>query len=120
MGGVLSALAMGMLVGLALGLSIRASDHSANLQQNYLLLASDLYVSGAPLADVRERLLSIGFAHPEVAIRGEADHLAQSPDSASQQEADLLRQFDAALLATPKSQTTMTPQLATQSAAGPT
>jgi len=113
-------LAVGLLIGLALGISNRASNRSASVQQHYLLLVSDLYAQGVPLANVRDRLLAVGYANPVVAVLSTADQLARLPDSLSQQEADQLHQFAKALAAGPKSPTTVVTQPVSQTGAGPT
>lgn len=97
-------LAVGLVFGLALGLSNRLSDQSANIQQHYMLLVSDLYAQGVPLAAVRDRLVSLGYSNPSVAVLAIADQLARAPDRVSQQEADQLHQFAEALVAGPDSQ----------------
>lgn len=100
-------LAVGLVFGLALGLSNRLSDQSANVQQHYMLLVSDLYAQGVPLASVRDRLVSLGYTNPSVAVLAVADQLAHSRDSVSQQEADQLHQFAEALVAGPDSEATV-------------
>jgi len=113
-------LAVGLLIGLALGFSNRMFDQSVSLQQHYLLLVSDLYAQGMPLANVRDRMLSVGYANPSVAVGGAADQLARSPDPVSQHESEQLRQFANALLAGPGSPTAAATQPVTQAAARPT
>jgi hypothetical protein len=95
-------LAAGLILGLALGMRGRVFDPSASLQEHYLLLASDLYVQGAPIAAVRDRLVHQGYTIPSVAVVGIADQLASSSDKVKQQEADQLHQFAAALAAGPE------------------
>lgn len=98
-------LVLGLAVGVILGLTSRASADSANVQQHYLLLVSDLYAQGVPLASVRDRLISLGYRNPSVAVLAAADQLAHSRDAISQQEADQLHQFAEALVAGPESET---------------
>jgi Bacterial SH3 domain len=111
---------VGLLVGLALGIGTRVADRAANVEQHYLLLVSDLYAQGVPLADVRARLLAVGYAQPSIAVLGAADALARSPDALSQQEAAQLHQLAAVLLAGPESPTTVAPQPVTQPVVGTT
>ncbi len=89
--------AVGLLLGLLVGFRGRLTDHSAQVQQNYMLLVSDLYFQGSPLAAVRDRLIKIGFADASLAVVQTADQLAASPDKVKQQEADQLHQFAEAL-----------------------
>ncbi len=112
-------LAVGLVCGLALGLSNRLSDQSASIQQHYMLLVSDLYAQGVPLASVRDRLVSLGYTNPSVAVLAVADQLAHSQDSVSQQEADQLHQFAEALVAGPDSEATGQSQPALAPTAGP-
>lgn len=99
----IAVLAVGLVVGLVLGLSNRLSDQSANLQQHYMLLVSDLYAQGVPLESVRDRLVALGYTNPSLAVLAVADELARSRDSVSQQEADQLHQFAEALVVGPDS-----------------
>jgi hypothetical protein len=62
-----------------------------------MLLLSDLYYQGAPLASVQDRLLKIGFADASLAVVQTADQLSSSPDKVKQQEADQLHQFAEAI-----------------------
>jgi hypothetical protein len=103
-------LAVGLIFGAAFGLRHRLSDQSNSVQQHYMLLVSDLYAQGVPLASVRDRLISLGYANPSVAVLAVADQLAQAQDSVSQQEADQLHQFAEALVAGPDSQATVQAQ----------
>jgi len=103
-------LAVGLIFGLALGLRSRLSDQSASVQQHYMLLVSDLYAQGVPLASVRDRLISLGYTNPSVAVLAVADQLARAQDSVSQQEADQLHQFAEALVAGPDSEAAGQPQ----------
>ncbi|MGH2460356.1 MAG: SH3 domain-containing protein [Chloroflexota bacterium] len=96
-------LAVGVAFGLALGLSNRLSKPPANVQEHYMLLVSDLYAQGVPLATVRDRLVSLGYSNPSVAVLAVADQLAHSSDRVSQQEADQLHNFAEALVAGPDS-----------------
>ncbi len=96
-------LAVGVAFGLVLGFSNRLSNQPANVQQHYMLLVSDLYAQGVPLAAVRDRLVSLGYSNPSVAVLAIADQLARAPDRVSQQEADQLHQFAEALVAGPDS-----------------
>lgn len=97
-------LAAGLIFGLALGFTNRLTNQTANVQQHYMLLVSDLYAQGVPLASVRDRLVSLGYANPSAAVLAVADQLAHSPDKVSQQESDQLHQFAEALVAGPDSQ----------------
>jgi Bacterial SH3 domain len=87
----------GLLVGAVVGLRGRFDTRSASLQEHYLLLVSDLHAQGAPLSLVRERLISVGFTDPPLAILSVADPLATSPNKVDQQAADQLHQFAQAL-----------------------
>ena len=113
-------LAVGLLIGLALGISNRASGQSTSIQHHYLLLVSDLYAQGAPLTSVRDRLLSVGYTSPSTAALTAADQIARSSDTVSQREADQLQQFAKALVATPASSTAVVAQPVGQTQAGPT
>jgi hypothetical protein len=73
------------------------SNQANVVQQDYMLIASDLYYQGAPLASVRDRLLKLGFSDPPLAVLQTADQLSSSPDKVKQQEADQLHQFAEAL-----------------------
>src|SRR4051812_11920328 len=95
----MAVLAFGLLVGVAFGMRGRLSDQAASIQEHYLLLASDLYAEGAPVAAVRDRLVGLGYANPSVAVVGVADQLTTSSDKVKQQEGDQLHQFAAALAA---------------------
>ncbi len=64
-----------------------------------MLLVSDLYAQGAPLSDVRNRLITLGYQNPSVAVLAVADELAASHDQVKQQEANQLHEFAAALVA---------------------
>src|SRR5258708_3137217 len=77
-------LAAGLLLGPALGMGGRVFDKSASLQEHYLLLASDLYVQGDPIAAVRDRLVLQGYPNPSVSVVGIADQLASSTDKVKQ------------------------------------
>lgn len=112
-------LTIGLLFGLALGLSNRLFHRSADVQQHYMLLVSDLYAQGVPLAAVRDRLVSLGYSNPSVAVLAIADQLARSHDKVSQQEADQLHQFAEALVAEPDSGAAVAGQ-PTASVASPT
>lgn len=101
-------LMLGLIFGLALGLSNRLFNRSADVQQHYMLLVSDLYAQGVPLAAVRDRLVSLGYSNPSVAVLAVADQLARSHDKVSQQEADQLHQFAEALVAGPDSENAAT------------
>jgi hypothetical protein len=92
-------LAAGVLVGAVLGIRGRLTDHTASLQQHYMLLVSDLYAEGAPLPGVRQRLVTVGFANPSEAALAMSSQLAGSPDKVQQQESDQLHQFAEALVA---------------------
>jgi hypothetical protein len=87
----------GLLVGAVVGLRSRFDARSASLQEHYLLLVSDLHAQGAPLSLVRERLISVGFADPPLAILSVADPLTTSLNKVDQQAADQLHQFAQAL-----------------------
>jgi hypothetical protein len=87
----------GLLVGAVIGLRSRFDAQSSSLQEHYLLLVSDLHAQGAPLSLVRERLISVGFADPPIAILSVADPLASSSNKVDQQAADQLHQFAQAL-----------------------
>lgn len=95
---------VGLIVGIALGLTNRSSAQQASIQQHYMLLVSDLYAQGVPLSNVRDRLTSLGYANPSVAVLAVADQLAHSSDTVSQQEADQLHHFAEALVAGPDSE----------------
>ena len=69
-----------------------------------MLLVSDLYAQGVPLATVRDRLVSLGYSNPSAAVLAVADQLAHASDRVSQQEADQLHSFAEALVAGPDSQ----------------
>ena len=97
-------LAVGVAFGLALGLSNRLSRQPSNVQEHYMLLVSDLYAQGVPLATVRDRLVSLGYTNPSAAVLAVADQLAHASDRVSQQEADQLHNFAEALVAGPDSQ----------------
>jgi hypothetical protein len=86
-----------LFLGLALGFRGRLADHTAQVQQDYMLLASDLYFQGSPLTAVHDRLIKVGFPDPSLAVVGAADQLSSSPDKVKQQEADQLHQFAEAL-----------------------
>ena len=89
--------AVGLLLGLALGFRGRLADHTIQVQQDYMLLVSDLYFQGSPLAGVRDRLIKTGFPDASLAVVGVADQLSSSSDKVKQQEADQLHQFAEAL-----------------------
>ena len=112
-------LGAGLLFGLALGLSGRVFGQSADVQQHYMLLVSDLYAQGVPLSNVRDRLVSLGYSNPSVAVLAVADQLAHSQDKVSQQEADQLHQFAEALVAGSDTTTVSQGQALDQSAATP-
>lgn len=88
---------VGLILGLVLGFRGRVADHSSQVQQDYMLLVSDLYFQGSPLTTVRDRLVKIGFADASLAVVQTADQLSASPDKVKQQEADQLHQFAEAL-----------------------
>src|SRR5258708_27673704 len=88
---------VGLVLGLALGFRGRFNNQTNQVQQDYMLLLSDLYYQGTPLAAVRDRLLKIGFADASLAVVQTADQLSSSPDKIQQQEADQLHQFGEAL-----------------------
>ena len=92
-------LAAGLLLGVALGLRGRFFNQTASLEEHYMLLVSDLYAQGVPLTTVRDRLLSLGYKNPSVAVLSVADQLANSNDTIKRQEADQLHQFAEALVA---------------------
>ncbi|HVC33697.1 MAG TPA: SH3 domain-containing protein [Chloroflexota bacterium] len=112
-------LTVGLVFGLALGMSNRLSNQSANVQQHYLLLVSDLYAQGVPLASVRDRLVALGYSNPSVAVLAVADQLAHSKDGVSQQESDQLHQFAEALVAGPGSDASSPSQSQSQSQGQP-
>jgi hypothetical protein len=62
-----------------------------------LLLVSDLHAEGVSLSAVRDRLVTVGFADPTVAVLAVADRLATSPSQVDQQAAAQLHQFADAL-----------------------
>jgi hypothetical protein len=99
-------LAGGVLVGALLGLRGRFFDNSASLQQHYLLLVSDLYAQGAPLASVQDRLQRQGYQDPSTTVLAVASQMSTSSDKVQLQEADQLHQFAAALAATTDSAAT--------------
>src|SRR5271165_580492 len=72
--------AVGLFLGLALGFRGRLADRTTQVQQDYMLLASDLYFQGSPLATVRDRLIKVGFPDTSVAVVGAADQLSSSSD----------------------------------------
>jgi hypothetical protein len=78
---------------MAVGLRGRLANQSSQVQQDYMLLLSDLYYQGAPLASVRDRLLKLGFPDASLAVVQTADQLSSSPDKVKQQEAEQLHQF---------------------------
>jgi len=98
-------LVAGLLLGLGFGMRGRIFDQSASIQEHYLLLASDLYAAGAPVTALRDRLVSVGYASPSVAVVGIADQLSTSSDKVTQQEGDQLHQFASALAAGPDQST---------------
>src|SRR5712692_7971347 len=89
--------AVGLILGLTFGFRGKLADRSALVQQDYMLLVSDLYFQGSPLASVRDRLLKLGFSDASLAVVQTADQLSSSPDKVKQQEADQLHQFAEAL-----------------------
>jgi hypothetical protein len=87
------------VIGSFLGIRGKLFDQSANLQQHYVLLVSDLYAQGAPLPSVRDRLVSVGYTDPPGSVVTMANRLASSGDPIQQQESDQLHQFAEALVA---------------------
>lgn len=103
----LAVLAVGVVLGVILGLSNRPGGQAESIQQHYMLLVSDLYAQGAPITSVHDRLVSVGYSNPSVAVLAVADQLAQSSDKVSQEEATQLHQFAQALVAGPASEATV-------------
>lgn len=113
-------LALGVVVGSFLGMRGRLTDQSATRQEHYMLLASDLYAQGAPLPDIRNRLVGVGFVSPSDSVLQMANQLATSHDKVQQQEGDQLHQFAEALVSGSDSQVALTPIATAEATTVPT
>lgn len=102
-------LVAGLVVGSVVGVRGKMLDQSANLQEHYMLLVSDLYAQGAPLPGIRERLVGVGYTDPSNSVVSMANRLSSSRNAVQQQEGDQLHQFAEALVAGMDKQTVVTP-----------
>lgn len=102
-------LVAGLVVGSFVGIRGKMLDQSANLQEHYMLLVSDLYAQGAPLPGIRERLVGVGYTDPSNSVVTMANRLSSSRNAVQQQEGDQLHQFAEALVAGMDKQNVVTP-----------
>lgn len=87
---------MGLILGLAFGLRDQIVNRGLDRDESYLILASTLYgqdPTPAVAADLRRRLMSLGFPNPSLTVLKLSDRFAASRDRERQREAEGLRIF---------------------------
>lgn len=85
---------LGLIVGLGLGLRDQIFRGGVDRDESYLVLAATLYgqdPTPAVAAELRQRLIAVGFANPSVTVLRLADRFAASRDRERQREAEGLR-----------------------------
>src|SRR5438046_9994937 len=61
-------LVVGLVLGLAVGMQRRSAGNTGELEDQYMVLTSQLYSQGVPVAQISDRLQALGYSTPAAAV----------------------------------------------------